>query len=115
MKLGVIGSRNFTDTEYAEKCINEIREVYNFTSLISGGARGADHMAEVYSAKHNIPIKLFLPDWNKYGKAAGFLRNTDIVKSSDIILAFWDGKSRGTLDSLRKAVKLHKIIIIKDI
>lgn len=54
----------------------------------------------------------YLPDWDKYGKSAGFKRNTTIVEACDTLLAFWDGKSRGTQDSIAKAEKLGKLTIV---
>jgi len=106
MKIGIIGSRLFNDYD---KFLDILRlfSISCSDEIISGGARGADSLAERYAEYYGIPIKVFKADWNKYGKRAGFLRNTDIVKESDMIIAFWDGQSRGTKDSLDKA-KLFK-------
>ena len=61
------------------------------------------------------PIKeklVFLPDWKMYGKREGMIRNADIVRNSDIVFAFWDGKSKGTRSSMKISKELHKIIHI---
>jgi len=83
------------------------------TEIISGGARGADTLAEMYARHRALPVKVFPAEWDKYGKSAGFRRNADIVKNSDIIVAFWDGKSKGTkhtIDLARRYFKEVKII-----
>ena len=104
MKIAVIGSRSFSDFKLLEKVLS----THNITEIISGGARGADSLAEQYAKEHNIKTTVFLPDWNKYGKSAGFRRNSDIIEACDEVIAFWDGVSRGTLDSIMKASKLKK-------
>ncbi len=49
-------------------------------------------------------MEQFIADWNKYGKSAGFRRNIDIVDNSDCVIAFWDGNSKGTLNSVTTAI-----------
>lgn len=100
MKLGVIGSRDFDDYELLKLKLDAIKDL---TEIVSGGARGADKLAEFYGKVNGIKVTIFLPDWSK-GKSAGFTRNTQIIEYSDQILAFWGG----TLDSIDKARKLKK-------
>lgn len=111
MIIGVIGSRTFIDYDLMVDTLKHIK----ITKIVSGGAVGADSLAERYAKEHNIPTQIFLPDWEKNGKSAGFKRNTDIVNESDMIVAFWDGTSKGTLDSIKKAEKLNKKILIINI
>ncbi len=108
MKVAVIGSRDFNDYELVKTALSPI----NITLLVSGGAKGADSLGERYAKENNIETLIFKPDWEKHGKAAGMIRNTDIVNNADTIIAFWDGESRGTKDSISKAEKLGKNIII---
>jgi hypothetical protein len=108
MKVAVIGSRDFNDYEEVKQTLSTI----NITLLVSGGAKGADTLGERYAKEHNIETKIFLPDWEKYGKKAGFLRNTDIINEAELIIAFWDGQSKGTKDSIDKAFKSEKKILI---
>jgi tyrosyl-tRNA synthetase len=63
-------------------------------------------LGEKYAKMKNIPIKIYKPDWEKYGKAAGVIRNEDIINYSDRVIAFWDGKSKGTKNSIDHARKL---------
>lgn len=59
-------------------------------------AEGADQLAKRYARENNIKIDSYPPDWNKYGKAAGPIRNKQMAENADALVAFWDGKSRGT-------------------
>ena len=100
-KLAIIGSRDFTDYDL----LKEKADSLNPSIIISGGASGADYLAERYAKKNNKPIKIYHADWQRHGRAAGPIRNKEIVKNSDHILAFWDGESRGTLSSINLAKK----------
>ena len=108
MKIAVIGSRTFNDYEL----VKETLSTFTISLLVSGGAKGADSLGERYANENNIETLIFKPDWKKHGPAAGPLRNTDIVNNADTIIAFWDGESRGTKDSITKAEKLGKEVII---
>ena len=110
MKVAVIGSRNFNDYELVKETLTKL----DITLLISGGAKGADSLGERYASDNNIRTLIFKPDWKRNGRGAGMIRNTDIVKNSDMVVAFWDNESKGTLDSIRKAENLNKgLMIIK--
>ena len=77
-----------------------------------GGADGADSLGERYANENNIETLIFLPDWKKHGKMAGFIRNTDIIENAELVVAFWDKTSKGTKDSIDKATKLGKKVLI---
>jgi|WetSurSiteA1Bulk_404760.scaffolds.fasta_scaffold130028_2 hypothetical protein len=118
MKIAVVGSRSFKDYDYLVKKLDEVifgfeefGDIHEF-EIVSGGAKGADRMAEWYAEFREYPIKIFLPDWDKYGKSAGYKRNQRIVDSSDVVAAFWDGESRGTKHSIDLAVKQNKQVLI---
>lgn len=113
-KIAIIGGRTFTDYNFAENEINKIINHNDISCVISGGARGADKIAEKYAILYNIPTEIIIPDWS-IGRHAGFIRNSDIVNKSDIIIAFWNGISKGTLDSIKKAKKANKEMYIIDI
>ncbi|MFA6198798.1 MAG: DUF2493 domain-containing protein [Bacteroidales bacterium] len=113
MKVAVVGSRNITNEQLIFNCLAR----YYITCIVSGGAIGVDSIAEKYAILNNIDTEIYLPDWKKYGKKAGFVRNKDIIKNSQMTVAFWDGSSKGTLDSINYSKKLkHPTIvwIIKD-
>lgn len=112
MRLAIIGSRDFNDYELLCKELEPYKN--KITQVISGGAKGADSLGERWAKENNIPTQIFLPDWNKHGKGAGLLRNHDIIKNSDAVIAFWDNKSTGTKQALELThiyKKPKKIII----
>ena len=108
MKVGVVGSRTFTDYNFLEKTLKS----YLPFILISGGAKGADTLAEQFAARHSIGFKVYRPDYVSFGKSATYVRNKKIVDESDLIIAFWDGKSKGTkmtIEIARRESKPYKI------
>lgn len=110
MKIAVIGGRDFNN----DTLLNNTMDTYKskISVLVSGGARGADSMGENWAKRNNIPTDIYIPNWNKFGKSAGFIRNKDIINNCDIVIAFWDGKSKGTANSIAIAKDLDKEIII---
>jgi hypothetical protein len=105
MKLAIVGSRSFNNYNLLKDTINKYD---NIKLIINNSAIGADKLAEQYAKEYNIETKIYLPDWNKYGKKAGPIRNELIIKDCDIVIAFWDGESRGTLNSINIAKTLNK-------
>jgi hypothetical protein len=112
MKLAVVGSQGFRDWFKLDKVLAKINSTKTITLIISGGAFGADRLAEQWAKDHNIETLIFKPDWNKYGKRAGIIRNADIINNSDAVVAFWDEKSPGTKNSIDRANKLNKPLLI---
>lgn len=108
MRLAVVGSRNFTNYEVMRNVLDNL----DFSSIRSGGAFGADKLAEQYAEEYGYPIEVFKPDWNLHGKAAGFIRNTEIWNASDFGVAFWNGKSKGTAHSFEIAKRQGKTLWI---
>jgi hypothetical protein len=104
IRLAVVGSRTFDDYGY----MKEVLEWFDIKEIISGGAGGADKLAERYAAEKGIPIRIFKAEWDKYGRAAGYKRNVQIVEAADEVVAFWDGKSKGTKHDIDLAEKMGK-------
>ena len=102
MKLAIVGSRGINNIDIG----TYIQEVP--TEIISGGAKGVDTLAAEYAIRNNIKLTEFLPDYKRYGRGTPIIRNSQIVESCDKLIAFWDGKSRGTLSSINLAKKLGK-------
>jgi hypothetical protein len=71
--------------------------------VVSGCQRGADTLGEDYAKERGYPIKPFPPYWNKYGKKAGAIRNGQMAKYADALIAFWDGESTGTGNMIKQA------------
>ena len=90
MKTAVIGSRGLTVTNLEKYLPEDTKEI------VSGGAKGIDTCAKEYALAHNIKLTEFLPNYKQFGRVAPLKRNLQIIEYADIVLAFWDGKSRGT-------------------
>lgn len=90
MKVAIIGSRNLT-VDNLQKYLPD-----DTTEIVSGGAKGIDSCAKAYALANGIKLTEFLPEYNKYGRGAPLKRNLQIIQYSDLVIAFWDGKSRGT-------------------
>lgn len=101
MKIAIVGSRNLKVD--IEQYIPD-----GVTLLVSGGAKGVDLSAQNYADKNNIQKLIFLPDYKTYGKTAPLVRNKLIVQNADIVVAIWDGKSRGTKFVINYAEKIGK-------
>ena len=115
--MGVVGSRDFEDAELMDFVLGEyLIETNGDLIIVSGGCRGADQEASIWAQQQHplIPREIYWPDWEKHGKAAGFILNAEIVKASDEILAFWDGKSKGTQHTISLAKKANKTVTIID-
>jgi len=95
MKLAIIGSRSITDIDLS-KYIPE-----GVTEIVSGGAKGVDTCAAAYAQNNGIALTVFLPDYARYNRGAPLKRNEQIAEYADEALVFWDGKSRGTAQTIR--------------
>ena len=112
LSLAIIGSRSFKDYHLLKSTIDDFIKEHQVREIVSGGAIGADSLAEIYARENNIKMTVLKPDWKAYGKSAGFLRNTDIINESDVVIAFWDGRSPGTKNSIETARKQDKPVFI---
>ena len=110
IKLAIIGSRDFNDYFLLKKSILENYDITKIEYIVSGGAKGADSLGERFAREFKIKTIIHYPDWNTYGRKAGFLRNAYIIRDATDIIAFWDGFSRETEHSLDLAEKHKKKI-----
>ena len=115
----VAGSRTFSDFELLERKLNELLVNLTDVEIVSGGARGADKLGELYAKKHNLPLKIFLPDWELHPGQAGFIRNEEMARYAaeaevGCCVVFWDGQSNGTrhMRQIAEAYKLKLRTII---
>ena len=101
----IAGSREMADYEAAKKAIGEaFSEIGRSTQVcvVSGHCRGADILGERYAREHGLELEIFPAEWNRYGRRAGFIRNTQMAEFASeegcegALIAFWDGESRGT-------------------
>ncbi len=108
MKLAVIGSRGFNNYEVLKNLLDEL----DIDEIVSGGALGADALAKRYAVENDIKIIELIPDWDRFGKRAGFKRNEDIWKYCTSGIAFWDGKSKGTKHSFALSEQAGKTLLV---
>ena len=107
MKLIIAGSRHLDITE-ADIDLALIQFQLVPTMIISGGCpTGADVAAKKYAQSNKVEYKEFIAQWDKYGKAAGPIRNHAMSFEGDALLLIWDGKSRGS-DNMRQQMKVMK-------
>jgi hypothetical protein len=98
MKVAVVGSRAFADPTVIQHAIAHLRTRHPDLTVVSGGAKGADSLAEDIARSEGIPTVIHLPEWDRLGRSAGFQRNQLIVRDADLVLAFYapGPLSRGT-------------------
>jgi len=103
----VCGSRRFHDRELMASVLSELQIDRGWTPLIvHGAARGADRIAGEEAGKLGFHTEEHPADWDRLGKAAGFIRNEEMAAlGASLCIAFWDGKSRGTWDMVERAKK----------
>ena len=110
MKIAVIGSRNLT-VENLGQYLPEAT-----TEIVSGGAKGIDTCAREYALANGLKLTEFLPEYEKYGRGAPLKRNLQIIDYADEVLAFWDGRSRGTKYVIEQCKKRNKkVTVIKTV
>ena len=101
VRVVICGSRDGISEQLVR---NRMRELPDGTEVISGGARGADRMTERCGHALGFRVRVFMADWDLHGKVAGFLRNQAMLdEKPDLVIAFWDGESRGTRDTITRA------------
>jgi uncharacterized phage-like protein YoqJ len=110
--IAIVGSRDFSNPDLVRVFIKKLAEKDPSTIILSGGARGVDTWAVETAQSVGLKTEVILADWEKHGKAAGMIRNTTLVERADKIVAFWDEGSKGTLDTILKAKKMGKIVIV---
>jgi len=112
-RLIVAGSRDFKNYEQLkQKCdslLSQKRLTHSIV-IVSGTARGADQLGERYAAERGYRVERFPADWDRDGIAAGPIRNSQMAAHADALVAFWDGKSRGTKDMIEKAKERNLLL-----
>ena len=109
MRIAIVGSRSLTVNHLGEYLPEDV------TEIVSGGAKGIDRCASAYAKEHGLKLTEFLPEYEKYGRGAPLKRNLQIIEYADWVIAFWDGKSRGTkfvIDHCRQQNKKVKVVFL---
>lgn len=104
----IAGGRDFADYTPLSKTMDEyLSGISDDISIVCGQARGADTLGEQYAKEHGYDVHYFPAEWKRYGKAAGYIRNTEMAKNADALVGFWDGASLGTKHMIATAEQLH--------
>lgn len=107
-KVIIAGGRDFDD--YRLLCMKAHSLLCSYINseiqIVSGTAKGADKLGERYAKENYISLKQFPAEWSKYGKSAGYKRNVQMAEYADALIAFWDGKSKGTKHMIDIAIDL---------
>ena len=113
LRVVIAGGREFNDFErlckFCDNILRSYEEHFDQITIVSGNAIGTDRMGEEYSRLRGYNLMVFLADWFKFGKRAGIIRNAQMAEyaisdgAEGILIAFWNGKSRGTKNMIEVA------------
>ncbi len=113
-RIIVCGGRHFNDYDTLESLVDSVLAEKSLSNneieIISGHCEGADMLGELYAKKHGIVCKVFPAEWTKYGRAAGPIRNSQMIEYASestipIVVAFVSPRTKGTTDTVNKATK----------
>ena len=110
MNIIIAGGRDFNNYELLKERCLAIIDSFIFKDdikIVCGKARGADTIGENFAKEFNYQILEYPADWHKYGRSAGYIRNEEMAKVSQVLIAFWDGKSKGTKHMINLAKKYN--------
>ncbi|MBK9767448.1 MAG: DUF2493 domain-containing protein [Chloracidobacterium sp.] len=111
MKMMISGSRTIDSYELLDTAVTE--SGWEPTEILSGGASGVDTLAEQYAEQHGLPVTVFRPNWALHKRGAGHRRNEEMVIACDVLVALWDGNSRGTAQAVEFARRQGKDVHVK--
>lgn len=107
MRILIAGSREIPEYLFW-RLAKDSKILAKATEVISGGARGVDKFGELWASQNNIPCTVIKPDWDRFGRGAGMIRNTELVSRCDGAFVLWDWESKGTQDTINKLKKANK-------
>lgn len=110
--IAIVGSRRYARPEDVAVAVDYLCSHHPGWKLVSGGAAGVDTWAAEAARQRGIEVVEIRPDWTAYGRSAGMIRNREIVARAEVVIAFWDGKSTGTQNSIQHAKALGKQLFV---
>jgi len=108
-RVAIVGSRNYPAPDAVRAYV---RSLDDDDVVVSGGAKGVDSIAAQAARERGLEVVEHLPEYGVYGRKAPMVRNTTIVEDADRVAAFWDLRSKGTRDSINKALRLGRHVLI---
>lgn len=109
-RIIIAGGRDFYDYDLVKMTMARIG--YKPTVIVSGCARGADTLGINWAIDNFTPVDKYPADWDRYGKSAGYKRNVQMAENADMLIAFWDGKSKGTKHMIDIALSYKLIVLV---
>ncbi len=115
MRICICGSRSITDRREVFTRLDRLPMGFDprQTRIIIGGAREIDRLVKEWAENHGIPVEKVIPNWNRYDKRAGLVRNQKMVEIADLLVAFWDGVSTDTAHTIITAYELGKPVRVE--
>ena len=113
MRVIIAGGRDINDFDLVLDAVED--SGFDIDTVVSGGARGVDHMGEIFASEMNLKLNVYEADWERNGRAAGPIRNRKMAENADALIAIWDGKSRGTKNMIETAKKLGLLVYVKEV
>jgi hypothetical protein len=99
-KVAIVGSRSFNDSDLLDSIMYSLADDYEWdnenVTILCGGAKGADAEGKQFAERHGIAVDMFPANWDDFGKRAGYIRNMEMAKAAQFVVALWDGESKGT-------------------
>lgn len=112
MRTIIAGGRDFQDYALLYREAEDFFHIlHSFPTIVTGGARGADSLGKKYALEEEVKHREFPAKWDEYGKSAGYRRNVEMAEYAEALLAFWDGKSKGTKHMID--IALEKGLLVK--
>lgn len=114
MRVVIAGSRTFHNYPLLKNIVQG--SGFEITEVVNGGAKGADYCGVLYGTEYNIPIMTFQADWDKYNKAAGVIRNSEMADYADVAIIVMLVYSKGAMNMLfnmRKRNKRYYFVTVK--
>lgn len=112
MRVIIAGTRTIHDAVEVSEAIRD--SGFRITEVVCGGASGVDTLGKQWAERHGIPVKMFPADWGAYGLWAGPKRNAEMAEYAEALILVWDGKSKGSANMLKNALKrgiaIHEVI-----
>ena len=111
----ITGGRDFNNYPGLVKVMDKLLSNINDEIIVvCGKARGADSLGEKYAKERGYTIRYFPADWDMNGRSAGYIRNEEMAQNADALVAFWNGKSRGTQHMIKTAERYKLKIRVKN-
>ena len=110
VNIAIVGSRAYPRLDQVKRYVGMLPGIG--VTVLSGGAQGVDTAAQDEADEQGIPTRIFLPEWGTLGRRAGVVRNAQLVDAADLLVAFWDGESRGTRNAIHHARNMVKPFVV---